>query len=78
MSQLHDTTADRGPAMLVEGTYGVPYYRAADFPEPVPIARLTTRQRTCLARDVAEWVGAVLIAARMLQDELETAEEATV
>jgi hypothetical protein len=74
MSLTHLTTAaQRGPSILIEGTFGVPYYRAAAFADPVPTSDLTPAQRVCLMRELALWLNEASMAAEALANELERA-----
>jgi hypothetical protein len=78
MNLTHNTSTDvvaqRGPSILVEGTFGVPYYRHADFPEPVATSELTAQQRACLMRELATWLTEASTSAQALAHELEIAE----
>jgi hypothetical protein len=78
MSLTHDTppaaAAQRGPNILVAGTFGIPYYRAADWPDAVAVADLNAQQRACLMQELAAWLTEATTAATALAEELSGAE----
>jgi hypothetical protein len=65
-----DPTKNGGPRILVGGTFGTPFYRAADFPDPLDVEELTAGERGCLALELAEWLAEVEAAAEVLRVEL--------